>query len=256
MSKAAIGPSAKVCIAIPSGEQWHAAFAMCTTLMILDTMTYPTPGWGGITTAIRNIRGSMLWKQRADLVQGALDLDCTHLLFVDSDQTFPANTLRRLLHHKKPVVACNVATKQYPSSPTARKWHNKEPWPVFTTVESTGLEEVWRIGTGIMMVDLSIIKNIPKPWFKVSWGDEGEQYGEDWWFCQQIEEAGYPIFIDHDLSKEIGHIGSMTYTHNHIPEDMRLEIEAIMAEGSKEEKGSLLATATRRLEDKALKSSV
>ena len=65
-----------------------------------------------------------------------------------------------------------------------------------------------------MLIDLSIMSRVAKPWFKVEWGDESNQYGEDWWFCQQFEKAGIPIFVDHELSWQVGHIGQMEYFHN------------------------------------------
>ena len=244
----AASPDAKVLIAIPSGPHWFGEFAMCVIQMILDTVVYPTPGWGTIAPSTRNIRGSIIWKQRTDLIQGALDMNCTHLLFVDTDQTFPANTLRRLISHKKPVVAANVCTKQIPTMPTARKMNAGQLAPVFTQEDSRGLEEVYRIGTGIMMIDLSIMKEVKKPWFKVSWDDEGgEQYGEDWWFCMQLEKAGIPIYIDHELSWEVGHIGSVTYQHWHVDDELIAETEDILANGTPEEKGKLMTTVKERL---------
>ena len=36
--------------------------------------------------------------------------------------------------------------------------------------------------------------------------------GEDWAFCEACEKAGIPIFIDHDVSKLVGHVGNYEYT--------------------------------------------
>ncbi len=243
-------PEAQVMIAIPSGPFWHAEFAMGVTLMMLDTMIYDTPGWGNITVSLKNIRGSIIWKQRTDLIQAAIKEGNTHLLFIDTDQVAPANTIRRLIHHKKPIVACNVAIKQVPTMPTARKLNDGQMEPVFTTAESRGLEEVYRIGTGVMLIDLAIMKDVPMPWFKVSWDKEGgEQYGEDWWFCMQLEKQGIPIYIDHDLSWEIGHIGQLTYKHEHVDPQLIAETQDILANGTPEEKAKLMHTALRRLDE-------
>lgn len=232
-------PDAKVLIAIPSQSMWYGAFAMCVIQMILDSYAYATPGFGQLEIAIENIRGSMLWKQRSNLVANGLKRGCTHLLFIDSDQTFPANTLRRLLHHKKPVVAANVAVKRLPSLPTAReRLDDGRARPIFTTPESSGLQQVWRIGTGIMMLDLSIMAKVEQPWFKVEWGDESSQYGEDWWFCSQIEKAGFPIYIDHDVSWDVGHIGDFVFRHDMIGPAIIEETERIFAEGTAEEQQS------------------
>ena len=40
-----------------------------------------------------------------------------------------------------------------------------------------------------------------------------------------LEKAGYDTFIDHELSRQIGHVGNFQYTHAHIPA-MQEEIAA------------------------------
>lgn len=248
-SRASKLPEAKVCIGIPSNGVWVDQFGMCLIKAIIDLLSNPTPGFGPVSFRIHNTRGSILPKQRTDLIKMAIEDSCTHLFFVDSDQTFPARTIRWLLHRKEKVVAANVAIKQFPSMPTARKKVNGEPYPVFTLPESEGLERVWRIGTGIMMIDLKIMPKIAKPWFDT----KGDAHGEDWWFCEKIEEAGIPIYIDHDISFEVGHVGPMEFTHNHVtPEVIKLATE-LLAEGiSDVDLGAVLHT---RLEAQALEQA-
>lgn len=243
------GPEVHVRIGVPSGIQWYAAFAMSLLRMQDNTMEFPTPGYGKVQTSVHNSVGSTIWTQRSKLMQQAIEDGCTHLLFVDCDQTFPAFTLRKLLSHKKEVVACNVAVKQIPSCPTARykPKNGNPPVPVFTKPDSKGLEEVWRIGTGVMLIDLSIVPRLKEPWFKVSWGDEEAQYGEDWWFCERVEEAGIPIYIDHDLSWEVGHLGLMEYQHFHIPKELIITTEQMAREETADPWG-----AAREAHDKAM----
>ena len=253
--KSSLLPTAVVQISIPSGSQWYARFSMCLIHLILDSVNRDTPGWDHIDITTRNIRGSVIWKQRAELLQKAIDGGCTHALFLDVDQTFPPNLLRRLLSHKEPIVAANVAVKEWPSMPTARVRRGTVVEPVYTLEDSEGLEEVWRVGTGIMLVDLKILKDVKKPWFQVSWGDkpEDDQYGEDWWFCKQVQEAGYSIYIDHDVSWEVGHIGDFQYNHWHVSQELREEVSEILKTGTQEEKRTMLAAATHRLEAKAMR---
>lgn len=242
-------PAPYVCVGIPSQELWHAKFGMCLLHMFLDAMVKEVPGIGRLQgVRIHNVQSSTIWRSRQQLIDLAMEDGCTHLLFVDCDQTFPAQTLRRMLYHQKAVMACNIAVKQFPSLPTARKWLNDGPAPIFTTKESKGIERVWRIGTGIMLIDLSIMKSVAEPWFQVSSVVDGTQYGEDWWFCQQVEQAGFDIWIDHELSWEVGHIGPMTYGHEHITEDVIRETEKIILEGTMDEKAGLLGTLVGRLE--------
>ena len=76
-----------------------------------------------------------------------------------------------------------------------------------------------------MLIKLEILKKIPKPWFLVTYDIEEDEFtGEDWFFCGVLEKAGIEIFIDHDLSKHVGHMGTLEYTHNLVGEIVREEV--------------------------------
>jgi hypothetical protein len=49
--------------------------------------------------------------------------------------------------------------------------------------------------------------------------------GEDWNMCEALEKAGVPIYVDHDLSKRIGHVGTFKYTHEVVGQIVREEIK-------------------------------
>jgi hypothetical protein len=208
-------------IAVPSGATWHADFAMSLVLLMLALQKHPIEGYAGRGVMLFNKRTSILPKSRQELVDDALRAGCTHLLFVDSDQTFPAYLIHKLAAHKKRVVGCNVATKSIPANPTARNfnpnWHGGDK--VYTDDNSSGLEQVWRLGCGVLLLDLSIFESLKKPYFAIKWEESKNDFvGEDWYFCEKLEEKAIPIYVDHDMSKQIGHVGSMTYTHDLVGE--------------------------------------
>jgi len=64
-------------------------------------------------------QGSMLVQQRHSLVERALRQNPTHILFIDSDMEFPADTLNRLLAADKDIVGANCTTRAMPPEPTA-----------------------------------------------------------------------------------------------------------------------------------------
>ncbi len=215
-------------IGIPSGPEWPADFAMCLLNLVLFMVRGPVPGFTSNSVKIFNKRTSLLPKSRQELVQDALDAGCSHLLFVDSDQTFPSNLVHMLAKHGKNVIGCNIAVRMIPSSPTAR---NKHPtWPGGEVVYSNGradLEQVWRLGTGVMLINLQIMKHLAKPWFSVVFNEElNDFYGADWYFCEQLEKAGIAIWVDHAASQEVGHIGRLTYEHAHIEPKAMVELAA------------------------------
>jgi hypothetical protein len=52
--------------------------------------------------------------------------------------------------------------------------------------------------------------------------------GEDVFFCKKARELGHKIYIDHDVSHEIGHIGTFEFGHPHtwvVKEEMDKEAE-------------------------------
>jgi hypothetical protein len=208
----------KVTIALPSGDMMHTASALCLASMFARTVCASED----IIVTVHNRKGSVLSQSREEMVDIALETNATHILFVDSDQTYPHDTLLRLLAHKVPVVAANVATKSMPPFPTARA-ESEIPTgePVYTFPQVTGLEKIWRIGTGVMLIATHIFQHLQKPWFPVVWDQELAKYhGEDWSFCAAVQRAGFNIYLDHDLSKEVGHLGTTEFTHRMITSAM------------------------------------
>ena len=167
---------------------------------------------------VHNKRGSILANMRQEMVQAAVDNHATHLLFIDSDQTFPRDLFHRLMKHGKQVVAANIATKMIPANATARlKGNGSFGITHPTTEESPELEEVWRIGTGIMLIDLNVFKRegMEGPWFTQRWNEETNAYvGEDWALCEAFEKSGVKIYIDNKVSLEVGHLGTLSYGHD------------------------------------------
>lgn len=212
---------AKVMVGVPSGSAWHADFGLALFNMGIALLQHPIPGYDGAQLRMFNKRGSILPQLREGILIHAIQQSMDYLLFVDSDQVFPSDIVHALAAHQKPVVAANIVTKMIPASPTARKKSYKDPIKgekVFTDPDSTGLEEVWRVGTGVMLLHIPSIKHIEAPRFNLQWRVDDDFIGEDWYFCEKLEKAGIPIFIDHDISKVIGHIGEFTYTHDYVGE--------------------------------------
>lgn len=209
----------KLALCIPSAGTWTADFGISFTQMCIYMSCNLFFANEERNVILIDKRTSLLPRSRQECIEDALNQDCTHALFVDTDQVFPQDTAHQLIRWRKKVVACNVALKTMPSFPTARA-RGASPYgvPITTNQSKRGLERVWRVGSGIMLIDLSIMKAIPKPWFEVRYSKEEAQYvGEDWHFLSLVEAAGHDIYIDHDLSRQIGHVGQFNYTHINVP---------------------------------------
>lgn len=153
---------------------------------------------------------SNIARVRSNFIDEALASDMTHLLFLDDDMIVPLDLLDALCAWDKPIVAANCCQKNpHALVYTAIGMDGKR-------VESKGkegLEQVKRVGTGVMLLDLHYIRYIPKPWFELRWApDLQSMTGEDYFFCDKAAEEGIGVYIDHGVSNKIGHIGSYTYS--------------------------------------------
>lgn len=211
---------AYVLLGIPSGDTWKADFGMCLMGLIAGTAT-PPEGWGFINLGIDNMKGSILPQQRERIVKNALQAEATHVCFIDSDMYFPPLLVKELLAHDVDIVACNCVTKQIPANPTARVESSKPAGDLVYQQHQDPdqrLKKVWRVGTGVMMIKTDVFRNIPSPWFPITYDPTvtGDYVGEDWNFCANAIKAGYDVWVDTELSDAIGHIGTMIYTHAHV----------------------------------------
>ena len=212
----------KVMIVIPSTGLWMADFGTSLCNMLAAFSVFRVGEYKQQVALTMNVKGSILPKSRWFAVRDSLKEDVDYLLFVDSDQTFPRKSLHLLLSRRKDVVAANIATKQMPAQPTARNKDPKHPtgWsPVYTDPDSPTLEKVDRIGCGIMLLSKKALQSIHPSHFDMKWIPEVDEIqGEDWSLCTALEKAGIDIWIDHELSNQVGHVGFYTYTHDDVGE--------------------------------------
>lgn len=198
----------RVAITYPSQDTVLAAFTNSLAAMLNYTHATGYPGLEAI--GIFNRRSSILPELRNDLTEMALQGGFTHQLWIDSDMEFPRDTLVRLLSHRVDVVGINAVMRRPPYRTTVE---TRPGEALETTADSTGLEKVYRMGTGLMLVDLACVRRIRKrPLFMFEWiGGKNKFRGEDVVFCQKLRKAGATLWVDQDLSKQVGHVGTFSY---------------------------------------------
>lgn len=214
------GNHLRVLVGVPSGMLWHAKFGLSLASLMVRFAMVQVPGYRSQELRVANIRSSILSRNRLDIVKAAEAEEADYLLFLDSDHIFPPDMLHKLLAHKLPVVAANCVTKQIPAQPTARAdGRGDQGIPVFSDPDVHGLEQVWRVGTGVMLIHKNALKRIPHSCWAVVYQEHLDTFqGEDWGFCRACEDAGIPIFIDHDVSRSVGHEGYFNFTHDVVGE--------------------------------------
>lgn len=156
--------------------------------------------------------GSLLVRERNDLIKEFLKTDCTHMLCIDSDISWNPIDVKRMIEQNEPFVAA-----LYPA---------RGPDNVFLfravqgengrmEVSQKGLLKMEYIPAGFMLLrrDLleKMVDHFPELYycpkneslknedgfhlFAVElW--EGEFWGEDYTFCRRARQAGFDIWID------------------------------------------------------------
>lgn len=92
---------------------------------------------------------------RNKVVEDAMAIGASHLIMMDLDQTYPVNTITKLLTHKLPIVGCKVHRRYPPFDPLMLKgdinrYEYIEDW------EPCSLQEVDATGTGCLLFDMRL----------------------------------------------------------------------------------------------------
>jgi cellulose synthase/poly-beta-1,6-N-acetylglucosamine synthase-like glycosyltransferase len=200
----------RIAICIPARGQMEV-----TTAFDLTMMAAYMAGKKNIDLNVYTSQGTLIFDQRNSLVRTAVQEKCDYILFIDADMRFPKTTLERLLAHKKDIIGVNATTRMMPPKPTARNIQINEDgsvdWLEVLSNKEKGIGKVDAIGCGVMLIKTSCLKNIPQPYFYFEQLLKGKLLGEDIYFCIKAKDAGIDTWVDHDLSMEIGHVGSYTY---------------------------------------------
>lgn len=195
----------KVKIGVPARDTVMTGFCHSLAMMVAASASR------GVEVNLTVTSGTLICDQRNNLAKAAVEEGVDWLLFVDSDMRFPSDSLLRLLSHNQPIVTCNYSTRRPPAEPVAFK-RIRTLEKLYTDPESTGLEVCAANGLGLALIHREVFEAMERPWFNIPYIPESDgHWGEDVWFCNQARKAGFDTLIDHDLSKEVKHIGLREY---------------------------------------------
>jgi len=180
-----------------------ASFAFDLARLYFHTRTHGP--WASVTMGL--LQSTYVHVGREAFLEQAMHQQATHVLWLDTDMTFPPETAYWLANHDRPFVAANCVMKDPRLLCTAQRGGQR----IQTTPASSGLEAVDSVGLAVCLLRTDVVAQLPRPWFRHGVTAAGVDVGEDITFCQALRAAGVELLIDHDLSKEIGHIGQYTY---------------------------------------------
>ena len=153
---------------------------------------------------------SNLPHSRAVLSERAVALHkATHVLWVDSDMAFPPDALHRLLARDVAYVGVSVPRRTVPHYASARGLDGK-PLPP----GGKGIEEASLVGFGVTLMRTELLAGLTAPAF--AHHDEEGYCSDDVVFCRKLREAGHKVYVDHDLSAQCRHVGSVAFGAEHV----------------------------------------
>jgi hypothetical protein len=204
----------KIAILIPIYSGANPSFTCCLANMIAATLRSNITVDGEkilpeIETFVVSL--STISIARGALFHSAEKWGADYALWLDSDHIFPRDALLRLLAHQKPVVGCNYQQRLH-DEPTAVAGGKM----LLPNPDSPPLQEVESLGLGLCLVNMRVLDQLKAsadatgkpllPLFREEW--EGERMtGEDRYFFNRLRRAGIPVYVDNELSSQVGHVG-------------------------------------------------
>lgn len=202
----------RILVGIPSAGRVPTMFAYSLAGMVarFAASKVPTLPELSLSMTIRVMESSNWITNREKLARMAITEDATHLMFLDDDMQFDPRVLEVLVGRRQPVVVTNYLIKTLPAADFVAVGLDGKR--VATTEESTGLQAVSYSGFGVSLIRVDVLKAVPQPWFMPKFAAERDEYStEDFPFFERVREAGFPVYLDQDASKMVGHIGSKTW---------------------------------------------
>lgn len=184
----------------------HADFAVSLVVLTLSSR---------INITLIPAESALNMHNREAATKQARSDDCTHVLFLDSDMTFPADTIARLLAHDKDIVGCTYARRIHPHTALGR----------LMDVHDGKLQEAIELPSGCLMIRTDVFDKLEAPYFRcqpyptldplpeamagfdVTGYEAPGTMSEDYYFCQAARRAGFKVWADMEMSKELTHIG-------------------------------------------------
>lgn len=162
-------------------------------------------------TRIQPVSHPVLSEMRNYMAEIAIQDGFTHLLMLDTDMTYPENTLLMLLKDDVDIVTGLSAKRTPPHIPFFFKRSEKPSrWnhDIAEIPEEPGVYEVSAVGGGGTLIRTEVFKNLERPWFSFAEKNEDQQMvGEDIYFSVKASEAGYQLYCDTRLT--YGHLVPM-----------------------------------------------
>jgi len=189
---------AKVLIGVPTGE-----FSRRADFYDYFNLLHKPAG-----TVVLFVHEASPAKARNILFEQAMQLDCTHVLLIDDDMAYQADSLSRLLAHDKDIVSGLYLGRTYPHKPMIFDVADSDGacMNMYLEKDTPDLVPVVAAGFGFLLVKLEALKKLEKPYVRLGELDS-QEWCDDIGFFKRTREAGIQAYCD--TTVRCGHIGTM-----------------------------------------------
>lgn len=204
------GRAPSIMILVPAMEMVNAEFAQHLSMACANLVA------NGIKINCAFNIGSVITIARRNLTDIFMNSDFDYAWWIDSDMKFPIDAPLRLLKRGVPLVGCNYRRRRFPNPGfTGMMGQPGNFRELITDDNSPALEDVDVLPHGCVLVHRSVYEKIPQPHYLQEYVEElNLEIGEDIYFCRKARDAGFNVWCDHELSREISHIGIFHYNYN------------------------------------------
>lgn len=209
-TRQAQGNRPSVMIAVPAMEMVNAEFAQHLAMAAANMVAH------GIKINCAFNIGSVITIARRNLVDIFMKSDFDYIWWVDSDMKFPIDTPLRLLQRNKPIVGANYRRRRFPNPNFTGMVGTAGQFAEFqTTDNSPAMETCDVLPHGLCLIKREVYEKVAQPHYLQEYIPHlNLEVGEDIYFFQKCQQAGYEIWCDQELSREIAHIGIFHFNYN------------------------------------------
>lgn len=152
------------------------------------------------------VRGQSPARNRNIIIEKAIELECTHVFFLDDDIAVPQDALQKLLlHAERDVVTGLYLMRSFPHKPIIfdESFNDGQCKHHFIEDGETGLIPIVNCGLGLVLIRIEVFKAMEKPWIRLG-ETEKDHWGDDIGFFNRVRAAGFKLFCD--LTVTAGHM--------------------------------------------------
>lgn len=195
-------------VSLMVGIACHGSMKVETALALTSAVAYFRSFAPSSTVAVTARKGPYTHWNRDALVRDALEDGSTHLLMIDTDVSFQADAITRLVAGRRGAIhgATYAMAVDRPVPVMAHKTLDQTYQGGYSTDPSPRDRpfQCAAVPAGFMLIDVAAITDVARPLFVCE-----EPEGEDIRFCRVVREAGLEVWCDPTIP--VGHIKDKVY---------------------------------------------